>query len=309
MLDVRRLALLEAVARHGSITAAAHALDYTQSAVSQQIATLEREIGADLLVRSGRRIWFTNAGDVLTAHARRILAAVADAEADMAALTDLRHGTVRLAAFPSAGADLVPQAAATFRREHPGVRLILTAAEPRDAFNGLRSGAYDLIVTLAEVGHGDRREIEVERYPILDDPFSVVLPPGHRLAGERVVRLGDLADDAWIATSPHGHPDADTVAAICEDVGFSPRVLFHIDDYLAVQGFIAADVGVALIPQLALSAIRSDVVVRPVTPTASRQVEAVAVASRRQSPGVLALLDSLRLAAKTIASRPPRAGA
>lgn len=298
MLDLRRMEVLATVARHGSFTAAAKAMDYSQSAVSQQIATLERETGTELVVRSGRRTWLTDAGTVLVAHARQILAAIADAEADLAAVADLRTGTVRLAAFPSAGATLIPRVAAIFRREHRGVELVVTGAEPSAAVEGLRNGVYDLAVTLAEPGSAQQAQVrqspELNRVPLLDDPFFVVLPGCHRLADQEQVALADLADEHWIATSPHGHPDAETLLRVCASAGFTPNVVFHIDDYMAVQGFVAARVGVSLIPELALTAVRDDVAVRRVTPATHRRVEAVTVASRRLSPAVRAALDVLR---------------
>ncbi len=298
MLDVRRLAVLEAVARHGSFTAAAQALSYTQSAVSQQIAALERETGTELVVRSGRKIWLSDAGTVLVEHARRILAAVADAETDLIAVSELRRGTVRLAAFPSAGATLIPRAAAAFRQAHPGLTLTLIGAEPPVAVDGLLSGAYDLAVTLTDSRPTrSRSDRDLHRVRLLDDPFHVVLPLGHPLARRSAVRLADLASDTWIATSSPGHPDADTLAQACAAAGFTPRVAFHIDDYLAVQGFIAAGVGVSLIPQLALSAVRDDVVVRPLDPATNRHVDVVRVDARRPAPAVLAAVQALQDAA------------
>jgi DNA-binding transcriptional LysR family regulator len=295
MLDLRRLAVLEAVARHGSFTAAAQSLSYTQSAVSQHVAALERETGTELVVRSGRRIWLSDAGAVLVEHARRILAAVADAEADLAATTELRRGTVRLAAFPSAGATLIPRAAAAFRRAHPGLTLSLTGAEPAAAVDGLLSGVYDVAVTLTDsrTASGSRHDRDLHRIRLLDDPFHVVLPPGHPLVDQDVVRLSELSSQTWIATSSPGHPDADTLAHACAAAGFIPHVAFHIDDYLAVQGFIAAGVGVSLIPRLALSAVRDDVVVRPLEPATYRQVDLVLMETRRPAPAVLALVQTL----------------
>jgi DNA-binding transcriptional LysR family regulator len=301
MLDVRRLAILEAVDRHGSFTAAANALNYTQSAVSQQVAALERETGVVLVERSGRRIWLTDAGALLVGHSRTILAAIGDAEADLAAVAGLRTGTVRLAAFPSAGAALVPRAVELFRDRHPGVDLVLTAAEPRAAVDGLRGGAFDVAVSLAGADGGDlRTQRALTRRPLLDDPFHAVVPAGHRLAGRARIRLTDLADEQWIATSPGGHPDADTLLSACSAAGFTPRVRFHVDDYLAAQGFIAVGAGVAILPLLALGAVRPDVVVRPLSPKVQRRVEVVTLRSARARPAVRALTAVLRAAARDV---------
>jgi DNA-binding transcriptional LysR family regulator len=299
MLDLRRLVVLEAVARCGSFTAAAAELSFSQSAVSQQIATLERETGTQLVVRATRRTWLTDAGQVLVDHARTILGDVARAEAELAGLAGLDLGTVRLAAFPSAGATLVPRAAAAFRRAHPGVVLELAAAEPSDGLAGVLGGAYDVALVLPGQADGRHRlPDEVDAVRLLDDPFLAVLPVGHPQAESEVVALGSLASEPWISTSSPGHPDADAVSGICAAAGFVPEVAFHVDDYQAVQGFIAARAGVALVPRLGLSAVRDDVVVRPVDPPGSRAVEAVRLRAARPAPAVLALLAALQVVAE-----------
>jgi molybdate transport repressor ModE-like protein len=300
MLDVKRLAILEAIDRHGSFTTAAQALNYTQSAVSQQIATLERETGLGLVGRAGRQIWLTDAGRMLVNHARTILGAISRAETELAEVTSLRIGTVRVAAFPSAGAALVPRAATAFRADHPDITLSLTAAEPRPALAGLRAGAYDIALTLADPPAAGQSASELTRHALLDDPFRVVLPHAHRLASRTRIRIQDLAAEDWIATSPGGHPDADALTAACVAAGFAPRVRFHVDDYVAVQGFIALGAGVALIPRLALSAVRTDVVVRPASPPLRRRVEAVTISTPYTAPAVRAFVRALRHAARTM---------
>jgi molybdate transport repressor ModE-like protein len=309
MLDVKRLSVLEAVERHGSFTMAAQAMNYTQSAISQQVAALEREVGTSLVGRSGRQTWLTEAGQALVSHTRRILAAIHDAEAELAGITGLRSGNVRLAAFPSAGAALVPRAATAFRARHPDVTLQLTAAEPRQALDGLRAGAHDVIVTIAsQAPQSGNSAAHLSGHKLLDDRFSVVLPAGHHLASRSLVNLHDLAAEDWIATSPAGHPDADTLISACSAAGFAPRVRFHVDDYVAVQGFIAAGAGVALIPGLALTALRPDVVVRPASPVVRRRVQAVTLASRHKEPAVQAILNALQDAARETTEAPLAGG-
>lgn len=297
MLDVRRLTVLEAVARHGSFTAAAAALHYSQPAVSQQISALERETGVQLVMRAGRRIWLSDAGIVMTAHARRVLSAIAEAEAALADIAQLRQGTVRLATFPSAGATLVPRAAAAFRSAHPGIVLELTAVPPSDAVHRVLGGSHDAAVILPGLAERELAATgDLVRERLLDDPFYAVLPTDHRLASEDVVHIADLAEETWIATSSPGHADADSLARTCATAGFTPDISFSIDDHLAVQGFVAAGAGVALVPQLGLSAIRPDIVVRPIDPPATRPVDIVTIRTSRQAPAVAAVLDSLRQA-------------
>lgn len=307
MLDVKRLVILDAVARNGSFTAAGEALNYTQSAISQHIAALERETRTVLVGRSGRRVWLTDAGAALVEHTRIVLSALSDAEAHLAAMAGLNTGTVRLAAFPSAGASLIPHAAATFRAANPDIELVLTAVEPGHVLDGLRTGEYDLAVSLADADAAGRARGAFARLRLLRDPFYAVLPQDHRLAGRRRVRLAELASDTWIATSPGGHPDADTLARVCANAGFTPRIAFHINDYHAVQGFIAVGAGVAIIPRLALTAVRADVAVLPLSPPVRRDVEIVTIASRRTSPAANALIDALRAAAPDVVNKLVRA--
>src|ERR671927_1249326 len=147
MLDVRRLRVLRAVAQHGSFSAAAEALSYTQSAISQQIAALERETGTLLVQRNARGVRLTEAGEALVRHAEAVLARLAEAEAELEAIAGLRGGRLRLAAFESAGSTLMPLAIAAFRERHPAVELSMTMLEPEDSLPQLRAGELDLALT------------------------------------------------------------------------------------------------------------------------------------------------------------------
>jgi DNA-binding transcriptional LysR family regulator len=192
----------------------------------------------------------------------------------------------------------LPVAAAAFRRAYPRVTLALTCAEPVEALHGLRSGVYDIAVTLAEDEHLDtpcRSTVgdDVRRQPLLMDSFRVVLPLAHPLAARTTIPIAELADQTWISTSAPAHPDSDTLTRACAAAGFVPHIAFHIDDYQAVQGFIAAEVGISLIPHLALVAVRTDVAVRSVTPEPRRYVEAATIATRRPAPATTAVLEAL----------------
>src|SRR3954452_20755115 len=197
MLDVRRLRVLREVAAQGSFSAAADALSYTQSAVSQQIAALEREAGTRLVERSARGVRLTDAGQALVTHADAILARLADAEQELQAIAGLRGGRLRLSAFPTACATLMPLAIARFRECHPGVELTLQPAEPPDGLRLLRAGDADIALTIEPVFE-TRRDDDVDRIAPLDDPMYVMLPREHRLAGRARLRLADLADESWM---------------------------------------------------------------------------------------------------------------
>src|ERR687886_2882900 len=197
MLDVKRMRVLREVAQRGSFSAAAEALAYTQSAVSQQIAALEREAGAVLVERNARGVRLTGAGEAVVRHAEAILARLSEAEAELEAIAGLRGGRLRLAAFESAGSTLMPLAIAAFRERHPAVDLTLTLAEPEDSLPQLRAGELDLALTF-EVRETDGVVDGIALQHLLEDPMYLVLPGDHPLAHKRDLRLADLAGDAWI---------------------------------------------------------------------------------------------------------------
>jgi DNA-binding transcriptional LysR family regulator len=294
MLDVKRLRVLREVAARGSFSAAAEALAYTQSAVSQQIAALEREAHTKLVERSARGVRLTEAGRALVRHADVILARLADAEAELEAIAGLRGGRLRLVSFPTAGATLMPRAIATFRERHPGVELTLEPGEPDEALAALRAGACDVALTI-EAPFRPAEEDGVERLHLLDDPMYVVLPAAHPLADRPRIRLEELAGEPWIGGSSGGCPDTVILLRACNAAGFDPRIVFHSDDYLAIQGFVAAGVGVSLIPDLALLAVRDDVAIRSLaTRPPTRSIQAATMRDGYRSPAVDAMLAILR---------------
>jgi DNA-binding transcriptional LysR family regulator len=294
MFELRHLRVLREVAERGSFSAAAEALSYTQPAVSQQIAALERQAGAKLVDRTPRGIRLTDAGRALLGHAESILAQLAEAEAELEAIADVRGGMVRLSSFPTGGATLIPLALAAFRDRHPGVEVAISVAGLSEAVDRLKSGDDDLAVML-ESGFGpESRDQRLDRVHLLDDPMLVALPTGHSLARRRSVRLADLADETWMQDGS-SCPDATVFLRACHAAGFEPKVAFENDDYMAIQGFVAAGVGIALIPELALQGVREDVVVRPLAGrTPKRRVVAATPAGGHRSPATDAMLDVLR---------------
>jgi len=295
MLDVKRLRVLREVAARGSFSAAAESLAYTQSAVSQQIAALEREAGTRLVERSARGIRLTEAGRALVRHADVILARLADAEAELEAIAGLRGGRLRLVSFQTAGATIMPRAIAEFRARHPGVELSLEPVEQPESIARLKAGECDIALTIdAEFTCDD--DPALDRVHLLDDPMYVVLPRDHPLATRARVKLADLSGESWLGGSTGGCPDTAILLRACQAAGFEPRIAFHSDDYLAIQGFVAAHVGVSLIPDLALLAVREDVVVRElaIRRPPVRRIMATTLADAYRSPAVEAMLDVLR---------------
>jgi molybdate transport repressor ModE-like protein len=261
MLDVRRLRVLREVAQRGSFSAAAEELSYTQSAVSQQIAALEQEVGAQVLDRGPRGVRLTDAGRALVDHAEVIFARLAAAEAELEDISGLRAGRLRFASFSSAGATLAPLAVGTFRQRHPGIRMELVEADEIDSIPMLRAGELELALVFEPHTLPDAGFEGLELVHLLDDVMYAVLPRDHRLANRRRLRLSDLAADPWINTGP-SCGCAHFVAEECRLRGFEPDVVFATDEYATIQGFVAANVGVALIPELGLHPVRDDVVVR-----------------------------------------------
>ena len=293
MLDVKRLRVLREVAARGSFSAAAEALAYTQSAVSQQIAALEREAGTVLVERNARGVRLTEAGRALVRHADVILARLADAEAELEAIAGVRGGRLRLVSFPTAGATIAPRAVGRFRERHPGVEVTLEPREPLEGVECLKAGGCDIALTV-EAGFEPIDDKAIDRHHLLDDPMYVCLPAGHRVAGKRKLDLADLAQDAWIMGVTGRCPDGLILERACQAAGFEPRVAFQSDDYVAIQGFVAAGVGVCLIPDLALVAVRDDVVIRPLQGRPPvRHVIAATLAGGFVSPAGAAMLEIL----------------
>jgi DNA-binding transcriptional LysR family regulator len=293
MLDVRRLRVLREVASHGSFSAAAEALSYTQSAVSQQIAALEREAGSRLVERSARGVRMTDAGRALVCHADAILARLADAEDELHAIAGLRGGRLRLAAFPSACSTLMPLAVARFRERHPGVDLSLHPAEPEDGLRMLRTGEADIALSI-EATFAAPGPSDIDTVTLLDDPMYIMVHRDHPMAGRARLRLADLADDSWMVGTTGTCPDVSIFLRACQAAGFEPRIAFNLDDYHAIQGFVAAGMGVSFIPDLALVAVRDDVVVRSLGARPPvRRIVATTLSDAFRSPAKQAMLDVL----------------
>jgi DNA-binding transcriptional LysR family regulator len=294
MLNVQRLRVLREVIAHGSFSAAASALNYTQSAVSQAIATLEGEAGVPLIDRNRRGVRPTTAGERLNEHSVRILTQLDAAEAELGAIAGIKGGELRMASFPTAGATLMPLAIAAFRSAHPDVVLSMVEGEPEELIPRLRDGEFDLGLIFEFEGSGNLGP-GLASTPLFEDPMKLALPKGHRLAKQDRIALDDLADEAWVQTS-EASACARHVVRICRAAHFEPRVSFESDDYLTVQGLVAAGVGVALIPQLALSqSVSYDIAVRELHPAGPvRHVVVGTPGAGVSLPAAAAMLDLLQ---------------
>jgi DNA-binding transcriptional LysR family regulator len=267
MLDVRRLQLLCDLSRLGTITAVARAHTYTPSAVSQQLAVLEREAGVTLLERTGRRVTFTGAGRVLVEHAETVLAALEDTTAALAAVATGLSGPLRIGAFPTAVRTLLPAALVALGREHPGLELMVTECDPVAVPAALRERRLDIGLL------HDYDIVPVEPDPALDtvplldetvylavagpgpaDPGPAGLRPASAVPASAVPSsagaLRDVRDAPWIMASPGTLCHTVTLQA-CRTAGFTPRARHHADDFTTVLALVAAGQGVSLVPQLA----------------------------------------------------------
>jgi DNA-binding transcriptional LysR family regulator len=297
MFELRHLHVLREVARLGSLSAAAESLAYTQPAVSQQMAALERRAGMPLLDRTTRGVRLTDAGEALLRHAEAILAEQTLAERELEAIAGLRGGRVRLASFPTAGAALVPAAVSLFSERYPEVKLSVLEAEPEESVQMLRAGELEVAIVgtvLATEGFGVLYE-GIDLHHLLDEPRYALLPPEHRLAGRRRLRLEDLADEVRIELSRSAtrrgriylEPGPEPVAE-------EPRIAFRSDDFNIVQGMVAAGAGVAVVPELALPNLRADVTIHNLGSSApSRTIAAATLAGVHRSRATIALLEVL----------------
>ncbi|MBU2696245.1 LysR family transcriptional regulator [Nocardioides sp. WV_118_6] len=245
MIDLRRLEALVAVHRTGSVSGAAAALHYGQPTISHHLRRLEAETGAVLLQRVGRGVRLTPEGALLARRGEEVLGLLARAEAELAAATSLQSGRVRLAAFPSGAATLVPGALALLAQRHPGIRLDLVEAEPPEAHELLRAGEIDLALTFAYPDQPEPDQISV--VPVVDDPLFLVTPAD--AAPEAT--LADYAGSGWITGCERCRRE---LLSLCAEAGFTPAIAFASDDYVAVQSLVATGLGVTVLPGLALRA-------------------------------------------------------
>ena len=266
--------------RHGSLTAAGAALQYTTSAVSQQIAALERETGTRLLIRGPNGARPTPAGEKLLKHAERILAAVDLAERDLCGSTEAGREQIRLTSFSSVSTSLLPKMIREIRRIRPMVDVEILTADPDDGVALLNSGQADATV-ITEVPDESRAFPQLFTAPVFDDEFYVVLPPSHPMSSRREVSLAALATERWIVSSATGDcPDTRVFRKACAAAGVMPEVSYRQDDYGAVQAMVAVGLGVSLVPSLAVGAARHDVTVRRVS--GSRPIRRISIALREK---------------------------
>jgi DNA-binding transcriptional LysR family regulator len=303
MLSPTRLKVLCELAGCGSFSGAAQALDYTQSAISKQVAALEREVGAQLVVREVRPVRLTPAGEALARHARAVLDRLAAAEAELAAIAALEAGRLRVGTYSSAGATLVVQAIAAFRRRHPAVKVSLIEAGRDKLVQEVRSGELDVAAVFDFPALGLTVDDGLDARQLLDEPHDLLLPPSHRLVRKKAISIADLRDEDWLfPTLGADSPTQKLFMAACARAGFEPRIVFRVDDCEMHQALVAAGVGVGFLPRLALHPVHPGVVIKQVAEAPRRRILAIALPglSSRATDVFLGLLEEFAAAYPTL---------
>jgi len=306
MLDERRIELLLTIASAGSFARAAAQLSFTPSAVSQQIALLERDAGAMLFERRPRGVRLTPAGQALVRHAEVVRDHLHDARAEISAIVDAAGGRLAFGSFPTGTSTIAAPAIAQFSREHPDVDLQLVDGEPYESVSRLRARELDLALVfdldnwpaaMDYEGTLVARENEIELEPLFDDPFFLLLPAGHRLAesGEGV-ELAKLTEERIIGSPIGCAPWGMDLEHVCERAGVELmfKAVYRSADFQAQQALVASGLGITLLPRLAIAALRDDVIIRPLMDAPVRHVTLAWPAGAYRSRSVLAMCDILR---------------
>lgn len=295
-LDPRRVLIFRAVARAGSISAGARDLGWTQPAVSQHLSRLERDVGGPLLLRGATGVTLTESGAALVRRADSIAAELHAASEELAALNRLDGGRVRLTAFPSAAAAVVPDALRRLASDHPSIDVRLDEAEPPEALTAVAAGDCDLAVVFGydgpPIGLG-----ALSWLPLWDEPVHLLLPED-RLP---VKDLAELAEDDWIGGCARCRTH---LVACCEQAGFTPTIRHTTDDYVVVQNLVARGLGVTVLPASALEAYRHpSVVVLDFDELGRRHVGLAVRPGAESVPATAALIATIRASVSAPARR------
>jgi DNA-binding transcriptional LysR family regulator len=297
MIDVRRLRLLFELSHRGTITAVAEALAYTPSAVSQQLAALEREAGVPLLERTGRRVALTPAGVVLARYAESVLAVLEEASAALAATRSSLTGPLRIGAFPSAARTILPPALVALGGEHPALELMVTELDPVAVPGALHAGTLDVALTFVYDYVPAEPDPGLDTEPLLEECLYLAAAAGQ--CGSAATSIHDWRDAAWIAGSPDTLCHTMVIRA-CQACGFTPRIRHHADDFATVLALVAAGQGVSLIPQLGITGTPPGVSLTPVT--ARRRTSIACRKGTSRHPSVAAFAAAIREQSRLLAA-------
>jgi molybdate transport repressor ModE-like protein len=300
MFNVHRMRILREIAARGSIVAAADALYMSPSAISQQMSTLEREVGVELLERVGRGVRLTDAGQRLVAHTERVLAVLEEAQADMAAVAEGVAGRLNTSAFPTAARALLVPALARLKERYPRVPFTMTDLEPEESIPALKVGDLDLVVTYEFDHLPEPADPGVERHLLVTEQMYVAVPAAHPLAGGPI-RIADFRDEQWVV-GRDGSPFLDVQLRVAAEAGFAPHVDLQSNDYQVILAAVSAGLGVALVPPLGMFASYPGVrFLEPEDTDIHRRVVAVVRKGSGGAPVIAAAIEALREAAAAAA--------
>lgn len=299
MLSLERLRVLHAVATTGSVSAAADTLHVTTSAVSQQLARLEREVGQRLLERRGRGVRLTDAAVLLARHASQLLAQVEQVEAELAGHKGAVAGSLAVAAFATAARGLLPPALRSLREKYPELSVRLSEQEPTESIPALRRGDLDLAVVQDWAEAPLTLPPELSRQPLTEDAFDLALPADHPLAGRAAVTLAELRDEDWISWTA-GQICHDWLTKALRAIGHEPRVRHTASEHSTQLALVAAGLGAAIIPRLGREPALPEVRFVPIEPTPCRRIFALWRTSTDRRPAIQAGLNALREVAATV---------
>jgi DNA-binding transcriptional LysR family regulator len=296
MLDLDRLRALHTISMHGSVSAAADVLHVTTSAVSQQVAKLERETGQKMLERNGRGVRLTDAAELLVEHAERILSLVETAQADLEAHRGAVVGQLAVAAFPTAARGLAPAALVRLRERHPQLRVLLSEYDPNVSIPLVARGDLDLAVVQDWNNEPLAIPAGLCKSAVCDDVADVALPADHPLADRERIDLKELAGDSWISSTP-GTICCDWLTHTLRGIDSEPRIAHMAYENATVLALVAAGMGTAIMPRLGRTDMPSGVRVVPVRPLMTRRIYAIWRAEAARRPGIRACVDALRAVA------------
>jgi molybdate transport repressor ModE-like protein len=296
-LDLHSVRIVRAIAETGTITGAAKQLGFSQPAISQHLQRTEARLGVPLVIRAGRSIRLTEAGQLLARHAVAISSAMDAAAGDLAELAGMRTGTARIAAFPTASSTIIPRLLSAMAHKHPGIVVTYIEAEPPEALAMLRDGSIDLAITFSYPGDraDPHRDIAagLAMTPLFTEEVVLALPENHPLAGEDAVDVSELVAERWIAGCPlcRGH-----LLTVCEAAGFDPVIDYETDNAIAVLHLVASELGVALLPRLALAtaSVPPGAVIRATSPVSIRSIQLVRHSDALRIPSLAATITAIK---------------
>jgi len=296
-LDLHSIRIVRAIAETGTITGAARELGFSQPAISQHLQRTEARLGIPLVIRAGRGIRLTEAGQLLARHAVAISSAMDAAAGDLAELAGMRTGTARIAAFPTASSTIIPRLLRTMAQKHPGIGVTYVEAEPPEALTMLRDGTIDLAITFSYPGDraDPHRDIAtgLSLTPLFSEEVVLALPEDHPQAGFHDVDIRTMDRERWIAGCPlcRGH-----LLTVCESAGFDPIIDHETDNAVAVLHLVASGLGVALLPRLALATatVPAGATIRATSPATTRTIQLVRHADAGRVPSLAATIAATR---------------